>query len=147
MPNIPCWKHCLVLRRVHIRVCHLTSLGRLPTCAPIAFAYVDLLEAHTFGARYIYTVLRRRMSWQDKPFCAERPFSTEGDEEKRAWWWFVCDGHHAHIGNQRGGSTHAPHMKTSVRLQAAGVAMICKMGTNHLSLLGAKTCEKPDDHE
>ena len=53
---------------------------------------------------------------------AQRPLSTEGDVEKRTWWCSVCDGHHAHIGTQRGGSTHVLHMKTSVRFQAVGVA-------------------------
>ena len=41
MLNTPCWQHCFVLRRVHVHMCHLTSSGRLPLCAPVAVAYVD----------------------------------------------------------------------------------------------------------
>ena len=55
---------------------------------------------------------------------AQRPLSTKGDVEKRTRWCIVCVGHHAHIGTRRAGSTHAQHIKTSVRFQAVGVAMI-----------------------
>ena len=63
--------------------------------------------------------------------CASGPcVHVEGDVEKRTRWCFVCVGHHAHIGTQRSGSTHAQHIKTSVRLQAVGVAWFCQMFTN-----------------
>ena len=44
MLNTLCWKHCFVLRRVHVHVGHLTSSGRLPLCASMAVAYVDCWE-------------------------------------------------------------------------------------------------------
>ena len=69
------------------------------------------MEAHTFGAGLIYTVLQRLVSCQNEPFCAKRLFS-EGDEEKRTWWCRICDVHQAHIGTWRGWSTHALHMET-----------------------------------
>ena len=36
-------------------------------------------------------------------------------------WCLICDGHWAHIGTRRAGSTHAQHIKTSVRFQSVGV--------------------------
>ena len=83
-----------------------------PLCAPMAVAYVDCwkripLVLVTFIRFYGDVCLART-----NRFCAKRPFSSEGDEEKRTWRCLVCDGHHAHIGTWRGGSTHAQHMET-----------------------------------
>ena len=147
MPNTPCWKHCLVLRRVDIRVCHLTTSGRLPICAPIAFAYVgcwkripSVLVTFTRSCGDVCLARTNRFALSVRSPLKEMKKSERGGGS------FVTDIMHTLETNVEGQHT-PPHMKTSVRFQAAGVAMICKMGTNHFSLLGAKTCEKPADHE
>ena len=43
---------------------------------------------------------------------------------RTTWLCRICDGLLAIIGTWRAGSTHAQHMKTSVRFQAVGVAMV-----------------------
>ena len=97
--------------------------------------------------------MRCREICGDEPFCAKRPFSSEGDEEKRTWWCRICDGHQAHIGTRRGWSTHALHMETGVFFQAVGVATIYSNVLDHsekdiiFCLLLRKTREKPDYHE